>query len=191
MPGIRHLEGFVVARNRGFPGLGLVAHPRRILSRRGNIHLDYLWCSFFQEHEATHHSNSRPKGLLKRPCLIITIAYTAWCLQISECFQEKNKCSALISVKSLYSLLFPTLSTYSPKLVALCHWWCSPCSNSPQLSKCLETFYCLCTVTLMAFVGCWCLSQRLLFYRDFSGVSQITVSMWVPSSWSKYSQMQF
>ena len=91
MPGIRHLEGFVVARNMGFPGLGLVAHPRRILSRRGNIHLDYLWCSFFQEHEATHHSNSRPKGLLKWPCLIITIAYTAWCLQISECFQEKKK----------------------------------------------------------------------------------------------------
>jgi len=33
IPGIRHLEGFVVARNRGFLGLGLVAHPRRILEQ--------------------------------------------------------------------------------------------------------------------------------------------------------------
>ena len=88
---------------------------------------------------STHHSNSRPKGLLKWPCLIImmTIAYTARCSQFSECFQEKKKCSLLISVKSLFSLLFPTSSTYSPKLVPLCHWWCSPCSNSLQFWKCL------------------------------------------------------
>ena len=89
---------------------------------------------------STHHSNSRPKGLLKWPCLIImmTIAYTARCLQFSERFQKKKKkCSPLIPVKSLCSLLFPTLSTYSPKLVPLCLWWCSPCSNSLQFSKCL------------------------------------------------------
>lgn len=112
---------------------------------------------------STHHSNPRPKGLLIRPCLIImmTIAYTARCLQFSECFQKKiKKCSTLISVKSLCSLLFPTLSTYSPKLLPLCHWGCSPCSNSLQFSKSLKS------LTLFPLSLSWPLLEANLSHRD-------------------------
>ena len=130
--GIRHLEGYLVARKRGFLEFIMEVLPWRILKRISNIHLDNLQCKFLSSTRGAHNSSSRPKGLLTQSCLIIMKmkSYPGWCLLFSECVQTKKKkklCSTLISAKD--QIVHDTTSS-SPtgplKSVLLCHCRCSP-----------------------------------------------------------------
>lgn len=181
--GIRHLEGYLVARKRGFLEFIMEVLPWRILKRISNIHLDNLQCKFLSSTRGAHNSSSRPKGLLTQSCLIIMKmkSYPGWCLLFSECVQTKKKKIVLNSDlckrsnSSRHNIIFTHWATQIGTPVSL-----SVLPSSPSFQPASGIFSFLSISVITDFVRLPSVSQRISFNCDFSCGSQITTS--VPGS---------